>query len=61
MLDIKFLRTDFEKVIESLKHRDERISEEIKSFPELDEKKRLLLQESEQLKNKRNSVSQEVA
>ncbi len=60
MLDIKVLRNDFELVKEALHHRNEQINE-IDSFTELDQKRRELLQESEQLKSKRNKVSQEVA
>jgi len=60
MLDIKLLRNDLDGVKKALKHRNEKINE-IDSFTELDAKRRQLLQESELLKNKRNSVSQEVA
>lgn len=60
MLDIKLLRSDLEGVKKALKHRNEKINE-IDSFTELDAKRRQLLQESELLKSKRNSVSQEVA
>ena len=60
MLDIKILRNDLEKVKKALKHRNEKINE-IDAFTELDEKRRNLIFETEQLKNKRNTVSQEVA
>ena len=60
MLDIKILRNDLEKVKKALKHRNEKINE-INAFTELDEKRRILIFETEQLKNKRNTVSQEVA
>ncbi len=60
MLDIKILRNDLEKVKEALKHRNEKINE-IDAFTELDEKRRNLIFETEQLKNRRNTVSQEVA
>lgn len=60
MLDIKVLRNDLDRVKEALKHRNEKINE-IDSFTELDERRRKVLQESEQLKSKRNIVSQEVA
>lgn len=60
MLDIKLIRNDFDKVKEALKNRNEVINE-IDSFSELDEKRRSILHESEQLKNRRNTVSQEVA
>lgn len=60
MLDIKLLRTDFEKVKQALQNRNETINE-IDSFQDLDEKRRRLLQKTEQLKSRRNTVSQEVA
>ncbi|KXG44804.1 serine--tRNA ligase [Tepidibacillus infernus] len=60
MLDIKLLRNDLERVKQALAHRNEKINE-IDAFTELDERRRSLLQESEQLKSRRNAVSQEVA
>ncbi|TVX85273.1 serine--tRNA ligase [Paenibacillus agilis] len=60
MLDIKRLRTEFESVEQALKNRGAS-PEMIAAFPELDAKRREMLQETEQLKNRRNVVSQEVA
>lgn len=60
MLDVKLLRNDLDRVKKALEHRNEKVNE-IDSFTELDEKRRALLQESEQLKSERNRVSQEVA
>ncbi|MCR8846603.1 serine--tRNA ligase [Paenibacillus sp. SC116] len=60
MLDIKRLRTEFESVEQALKNRGAS-PEMIAAFPELDTKRREMLQETEQLKNRRNVVSQEVA
>jgi seryl-tRNA synthetase len=60
MLDIKRLRNDFEGVKKALANRGESINE-IDKFSELDAKRRSLLVESETLKNKRNTVSEEIA
>ncbi|GGD96860.1 serine--tRNA ligase [Paenibacillus nasutitermitis] len=60
MLDVKLLRNDFNKVELALKNRG-KSAELISEFPVLDTKWRDLLQESEQLKSRRNTVSQEVA
>ncbi len=60
MLDIKLLRNDLDLLKKSLKNRNDKMNE-IDSFSDLDMRRRELLQESEQLKNRRNTVSQEVA
>ncbi|WP_442602520.1 serine--tRNA ligase [Paenibacillus sp. KN14-4R] len=60
MFDVKLLRTDLEAVQVAMSHRGKTI-EEINSFTEVDLKRRELLQETEQLKNRRNTVSQDVA
>lgn len=60
MLDVKLLRNDYAKVEQALQNRGKSL-ELISSFPELDAKWRDMLQETEQLKNRRNTVSQEVA
>ncbi|WP_166243454.1 serine--tRNA ligase [Paenibacillus turpanensis] len=60
MLDVKLLRNDLEAVKQALKKRG-KSPEELDGFTELDIRRRELLQESEQLKNRRNTVSQEVA
>ena len=60
MLDIKFLRSNFEEVKNRLQHRGEDLSA-LDNFEELDQRRRELLVETEELKSKRNSVSQQVA
>lgn len=60
MLDVKILRNDYARVEAALKNRGKSL-DLISGFPELDEKRRELLQESEALKNRRNTVSAEVA
>ncbi|MEK3885624.1 serine--tRNA ligase [Paenibacillus sp. PL2-23] len=60
MLDVKLLRTEFQKVEQALKNRGASL-DLIAGFPELDQKRREVIQETEQLKNRRNTVSQEVA
>ncbi|WP_145950254.1 serine--tRNA ligase [Paenibacillus sp. Y412MC10] len=60
MLDVKILRGDFARVEQALKNRNKSL-DLIVGFPELDTRRRELLQESEALKNRRNTVSGEVA
>ncbi|GIP24622.1 serine--tRNA ligase [Paenibacillus sp. J22TS3] len=60
MLDVKILRNDYARVEDALRKRGKSL-DLIADFPKLDEKRRELLQESEQLKNRRNVVSAEVA
>ncbi|USB33345.1 serine--tRNA ligase [Paenibacillus sp. YPG26] len=60
MLDVKILRNEYSRVEEALQKRGKSL-DLISGFPQLDEKRRELLQESEQLKNRRNVVSAEVA
>lgn len=60
MLDIKFVRANFEFVKEQLQHRGEDLSE-LDHFEELDTSRRELIVETEQLKSRRNEVSQQVA
>ncbi|MBP1907618.1 seryl-tRNA synthetase [Paenibacillus turicensis] len=60
MLDVKLLRNDYAKVEAALASRG-KSAELISDFPALDEKRRALLQESEALKSRRNTVSAEVA
>jgi len=60
MLDVKLLRSDFDKVKQALENRGKSV-ELIAEFPRLDAKRREVQQETEQLKNRRNVVSQEVA
>lgn len=60
MLDMKRLRNDFESVKKGLQNRGA-LPAAIDKFAEIDEKRRSLLVESETLKNKRNTVSEEIA
>jgi seryl-tRNA synthetase len=60
MLDVKLLRASFEEVKKKLENRGEKISD-LDRFGELDQRRRELIVEGEQLKSRRNSVSQEVA
>ncbi|MBO8170018.1 MAG: serine--tRNA ligase [Thermoanaerobacteraceae bacterium] len=58
MLDIKFVRSNPDVVTEGLRKRGSDIS--LDNFLKLDEKRRNLLNEVEKLKNKRNTVSEEI-
>lgn len=60
MLDLKYLRANFAEVKEKLQHRGEDLTD-LGKFEDLDQKRRELIVESEQLKSKRNEVSQQVA
>jgi seryl-tRNA synthetase len=62
LLDVKLFRTDteLERVEQAMKNRGKTL-DDISRFTSLDSKRRELLQEVEQLKNRRNIVSQEVA
>lgn len=60
MFDVKLLRSDLTAVQTAMANRGKQI-DELNGFTELDKKRRELLQETEQLKNRRNTVSQEVA
>ncbi|PZE19425.1 serine--tRNA ligase [Paenibacillus xerothermodurans] len=60
MLDVKLLRNDLDRVEQAMRSRGETL-ENLGRFTSLDTKRRELLQEVEQLKNRRNTVSQEVA
>jgi len=60
MLDIKFLRANFEEVKAKLEHRGEDLTD-LGKFEDLDSKRRELIVQAEQLKSKRNEVSQQVA
>jgi len=60
MLDIKLLRNDFDKVAQALKNRGASL-DLIARFPEMDKARREKLSLSDQLKNRRNQVSAEVA
>ncbi|BCD21115.1 seryl-tRNA synthetase [Bacillus cereus] len=60
MLDIKFLRTNFEEVKAKLQHRGEDFTD-FGRFEELDTRRRELLVQTEELKSKRNEVSQQIS
>ncbi|SFS37723.1 serine--tRNA ligase [Marininema halotolerans] len=60
MLDIKVLRSDMETVRARLAHRGEDISG-LDSIMQLDKDRRRYLQETEELKSRRNTVSKEIA
>ncbi|WP_349409023.1 serine--tRNA ligase [Pseudalkalibacillus sp. SCS-8] len=60
MLDLKFVRENFDEVKEKLSTRGEDISG-LDQFQELDEKRRQLINDVEELKSRRNTVSKQVA
>jgi len=60
VLDAKMLRADPDRVKQALQNRGKSL-DDVNRFLELDVKRRELLQEVEVLKNRRNTVSQEVA
>ncbi|TDL74864.1 serine--tRNA ligase [Peribacillus frigoritolerans] len=60
MLDIKYLRANFEEVKEKLSHRGEDLGD-FSKFEELDQKRRELISKVEGFKSKRNEVSGQIA
>lgn len=60
MLHIKPLRENFEEVKAKLQHRGEDLTD-LEKFGELDQKRRKLIVETEQLKKKRKDVSSQIA
>ncbi|MDX8045480.1 serine--tRNA ligase [Gracilibacillus sp. S3-1-1] len=60
MLDLKMLRNNFAEVKEKLAHRGEDLTD-LDRFGDLDEKRRTLIAETEQLKAKRNEVSKQIS
>lgn len=60
MLDIKFLRANFNEVKEKLQHRGEDLGD-FEKFEVLDKKRRELIVATEDLKSKRNEVTQKIA
>lgn len=60
MLDIKFLRANFEEVKNKLQNRGEDLTD-FGKFEELDKRRRELIVQTEQLKSRRNEVSEQVA
>lgn len=60
MLDLKYVRNNFEEVKRVLQFRGEDLTD-LGKFEELDVKRRSLIADTEKLKSKRNEVSQQVA
>ncbi|MCA1020466.1 serine--tRNA ligase [Halobacillus litoralis] len=60
MLDMKFLRQNFDEVKAKLQKRGEDLSD-LDAFGELDSRRRELIQETEELKARRNDVSKEIS
>ncbi len=60
MLDMKYLRQNFDEVKKKLQNRGEDLSE-LDTFGDLDSRRRELIQETEELKAKRNEVSKEIS
>src|SRR5699024_2342220 len=60
MLDMKFLRNNFEDVKAKLEHRGEDLSE-LDKIGELDEKSRKLIADGESIKAKRNETSKQIS
>ncbi|MBM7645547.1 seryl-tRNA synthetase [Scopulibacillus daqui] len=60
MLDLKFVRENYDEIKEKLNKRGEDLTD-FDKFKEYDEKRRKLIRETEALKAKRNEVSQEIA
>lgn len=60
MLDIKYLRDHYDEVKQKLQHRGEDLTD-FGKFEELDQKRRKLIVETEQLKSMRNEASQQIA
>ncbi|MCG1027538.1 serine--tRNA ligase [Virgibacillus halodenitrificans] len=60
MLDMKYLRNNFQQVKEKLAHRGEDLTE-LDKFEELDTKRRELISETEKLKAKRNEATKQIS
>ncbi|WP_079529059.1 serine--tRNA ligase [Halobacillus hunanensis] len=60
MLDMKYLRQNFDEIKGKLKHRGEDLSD-LDTFGDLDSRRRELIQEAEELKARRNEVSKEIS
>lgn len=60
MLDMKFLRANFDEIQEKLQHRGEDLTD-FGKFGELDQERRKLIVEAEQLKSNRNNVSEQIS
>src|SRR5690625_3710667 len=60
MLDRKMLRNNFREITEKLTHRGEDLSD-LKNFGKLDERRREIIAEVENLKAKRNDTSKQIS
>ncbi|WP_019244545.1 MULTISPECIES: serine--tRNA ligase [Bacillus] len=60
MLDLKFLRSNFEEIKNKLQHRGEDLTD-LGKFEDLDRRRRGLIAETETLKSRRNEVSQQIS
>ncbi|GAA0467596.1 serine--tRNA ligase [Alkalibacillus silvisoli] len=60
MLDLKFLRQNFDEIKVKMQHRGEDLTD-LDQFLDWDEKRRAYIQESEELKARRNEVSKEIS
>lgn len=60
MLDIKYLRNNYEEITEKLKFRGEDLSD-LENFGELDKRRREIIAEVESLKAKRNETSKQIS
>lgn len=60
MLDMKYLRSNFDEVKQKLTNRGEDLTD-LDKFGDLDERRRKLINETEELKAKRNEVSKQIA
>jgi len=60
MLDIKYLRANFEEIKQKLQHRGEDLTD-LGTFEDLDTSRRELIVQTEGLKSRRNEVSAEIA
>ncbi|WP_411954368.1 serine--tRNA ligase [Alkalibacillus sp. S2W] len=60
MLDMKFLRDNFDEVKQKMQNRGEDLTD-LDQFLDWDEKRRAYIQESEELKARRNEVSKEIS
>ncbi|HRT67577.1 MAG TPA: serine--tRNA ligase, partial [Bacteroidota bacterium] len=59
MLDLKFIRENFDAVVENIKNKNEKV--DLQDFLDIEEKRRILIQESDKLKNERNQESRRIA
>ena len=59
MLDLKFIRDNFDLVKQNIINKNEKAN--IDNLLELDERRRQIIQESQELKQKKNSVSKKIA